>query len=127
MPCHCTSCYEIFTFQNISDNEIIYENSSVEVNYDIYKSMDNCSQFKFNPFKYYNPYDFGNDIDPENNFYNNLSKCQYYTDLQFTEKISKVNGLFFIHFNARSLKKNFQKIKHYILELNLQFYIIAIS
>ena len=126
----CTSCYEVFPFQNISDDEIIFENSSVEVNYDIYKLMDNCSQFNLDSFKYsdYNPYDFGNDIDPENYFYNNLSsKCQYYTDLQFTEKISKVNGLSFIHFNARSLKTNFQKIKHYILELNLQFDIIAIS
>ena len=82
--------------------------------------MDNCSQFNFNSFKYsdYNTYDFENDIDPEIYFYNNLSsKCWYYTDLQFTEKISKVNGLSFIQFNAISLKTNFQKIKHYILEL----------
>ena len=65
----------------------------------------------------------------QNFFFNNnlSSKRQYYTDLQFTEKISKVYGLSFIHFNARSLKTNFQKIKHYILELNLQFDIIAIS
>ena len=56
----CTSCYEVFPFQNISDDEIIFENSSVEVNYDIYKLMDNCSQFNFDSFKYsdYNPYDF---------------------------------------------------------------------
>ena len=47
--------------------------------------------------------------------------------MQFTEKISKVDALSFIHINARSLKTNFQKIKHYILELNLQFDIIAIS
>ena len=77
----CTSCCEVFPFQNISNDEIIFENSSVEDNYEIYKLMDNCSQFKFNSFKYsdYNPYDFKNDTDPEHNFYTNLSsKCQYY-------------------------------------------------
>ena len=108
----------------------MFENSSVEDNYDLYELIDNCSQFNFNSFKYsdYNPHDFENDIDPENNFYNNLSsKCQYYTNLQFTEKIGKVNGLSFIHFNARSLKTNFQKIKERILELYVKFDIITIS
>ena len=33
----------------------------------------------------------------------------------------------FIHFNARSLKTNFHKIKDYILELNINFDIIAIT
>ena len=127
---HCTSCCEVFSFQNVSDDKFVFENSSVEDNYDLYKLIDNCSQFNFNSFKYldYNPHDFENDIDPENNFYNNLSsKCQYYTNLQFTEKIGKVNGLSFIHFNARSLKTNFQKIKDYMLELYVKFDIIAIS
>ena len=108
----------------------MFENSSVEDNYDRYKLIDNCSQYNFNSFKFsdYNPHDFENDIYPGNNFYNNLSsKCQYYTILQFTEKIRKVNGFSFIHFNARSLKTNFQKIKDYILELYIKFYIIALS
>ena len=33
----------------------------------------------------------------------------------------------FTHFNARSLKTNFHKIKDYILELNVKFDIIAIT
>ena len=71
----CTSCCEDFPFQNVSDDEFVFENSSVEDNYDLYKLIDNCSQFNFNSFKYsdYNPHDFDNDIDPENYFYNNLS------------------------------------------------------
>ena len=113
---YCLSCCTVFPFQNISDDEITFENSSVEDNYDLYKLIDNCLQFDINSFKYsdFNPCDFENDIDPDTNIYNNLtSKCEYYTDSKFTEKISKINGLSFIHFNARSLNKNFQKIKDY--------------
>ena len=118
---YCLSCCTVFPFQNIADNEFTFENSSVEANYDLYKLKDNCLQFDINSFKYSdcNPCDFENDIDPYTNFYNNLtSKCEYYTDSKFTEKIiSMINGLSFIHFNARCLNKNFQKIKDYVLEL----------
>ena len=87
-------------------------------------------QVDINSFKYsdFNPCAFETDIDPDTNFQNNLtSTCEYYTDLKVTEKISKIHGLYFIHFNARSLSKNFQKIKEYILEVIVQFGIIAIS
>ena len=56
---------------------------------------------------------FGNDLDPNKNVYNNISKCNYYTDLQLNEEIGVVNGLSFIH----SLKTNVHTIKDYILEL----------
>ena len=36
----CTSCYEVFPFQNISDDKLIFETSSVEVNYDTNKLME---------------------------------------------------------------------------------------
>ena len=76
----------------------------------------------------FNPCGFENDTDQDTNFYNNLtSTCEYYTDSNCTEKISKINGLSFIHFTARSLNKNFQKIEDYILELSLQFDIISTS
>ena len=87
-------------------------------------------QFDINSFKYsdFNPCHFENDNDPDTNFYNNLtSKCEYYTDSKFTEKISKINGLSFLQFNTRSLNKKPQKIKDYILELSLHFDVIAIS
>ena len=65
------------------------------------------------------------------NFYNKISKCKYYTDLQFNEGfirfISRVNGLSLIPFNARSLNTNFHKIKDYILQLKVKFDIIAIT
>ena len=119
-----------FSIKNISHDEFTFENSSVEDNYDLYKLIANCLQFDINSLKYsdFDPYYFENDIDPDTNFYNNLtSKCEYYTDSKFTETISRINGLSYIQFNARSLNKNPQKIKDYILERNLQFDIIAIS
>ena len=89
-----------------------------------------CSQFEFsssNNFDY-NSLDFENDIDPANNFYNNsTSKCDYYTDSEFNDKMCKLGGLSFIHFNARSLKANLQKINEYLQELHLKFDIIAVS
>ena len=39
----------------------------------------------------------------------------------------KLNGLSCIHFNARSLKANLQKINDYLQELHLKFDIIAVS
>ena len=66
---------------------------------------------------------------PNKIFYNNISKCKYCTDLKLNEEICGVNGLSFIHLgvNARRLKTNFHKIKDYILELNVNFDIIAIT
>ena len=57
---YCLSCCTVFPFQNISDDEFTFENSSVEDNYDLYKLIDNCLQFDINSFKYsdFNPCDF---------------------------------------------------------------------
>ena len=67
------ACCEVFPFQEISDDEFVYENSSVEDTYDHYKLMDKCSQFNLNSFNYLDcsSHNFGNDIDPNKNFYNN--------------------------------------------------------
>ena len=76
--------------------------------------MDKCSQLNLNYFNYSDcsPHNFVNDLDPNNNFYNYnflTSKCKYYTDLQLNEEIGGVNGLPFIHVNARSLKNQFSQ------------------
>ena len=72
---YCLSCCTVFPFQNISDDEFTFENFSVEDNYDLYKLIDNCLQFDINSFKYsdFNPCGFEKDIDPDTNFYNNLT------------------------------------------------------
>ena len=69
---HCHSCCEIFPFQNISDDECIFENSSVEKKVDSHALVDKYSHFNVNLFKYSDDKTFGfeSDIDPDNNFCN---------------------------------------------------------
>ena len=85
----------------------------IEETYETYILIDKHSTFNLNSLNYSdcNPHNFGNDIAPNNNIYNNISKCKYYTDLQLNEEIGGVNELTFIHFNARSQKQIFTRLK----------------
>ena len=67
-------------------------------------------------------------IDPDNHFHASIpTDTKYYSDEQFVRDVKSKGDLSFIHFNARSLNKNFQKIKDSIEDLKLSFDIIAIS
>ena len=67
-------------------------------------------------------------IDPDNHVHASISThTKYYSDEQFVRDVTSKGDLSFIHFNARSLNKNFQKIKDSIDDLKLSFDIIAIS
>ena len=67
-------------------------------------------------------------IDPDNHFHASISTdTKYYSDEQFVRDVKSKGDLSFIHFNARSLNKNFHKIKDSIDDLKLSFDIIAIS
>lgn len=70
--------------------------------------------------------EFGSDIDPDNNLYNNIiNNCEYYSDEQF--KGVNMDGAFtIIHFNSRSLYKNYNNIKEYLCQFD-QFSVIAVS
>ena len=63
--------------------------------------------------------------------YNDLpTQCRYFTPAQFSTNFSgtdRANNLSVIHFNARSLKANLNKIKDTLRELEYKFHIIAIS
>ncbi len=60
-------------------------------------------------------YETENYIDPENHFYNNTdNNCEYYTDDQFDCHVKMEGALSIIHFNSRSLCRNFRKIKDYL-------------
>ena len=51
-------------------------------------------------------------IDPDNHFHASIpTDTKYYNDEQFVRDVKSVSDLSFIHFNARSLNKNIQKIK----------------
>ena len=67
-------------------------------------------------------------IDPNNNFYNNIrSPCKYYTEDQFIALKKCKSGISFIHFNARGLRTNFNKIENLLNEFESPFDVIAIS
>lgn len=67
----------------------------------------------------------GSDIDPDHFFNDTNNSCEYYTDEQFNSV--KTKGAFsIIHFNSRSLYKNFNSIKEYMLKFS-KFNIIAVS
>jgi len=70
--------------------------------------------------------EFGGDIDPDEHLFNNIIKdCDYYTDNQF--KCFYTNGAFsIIHFNSRSLNKNYNDIKQYLSQFS-KFSVIAVS
>ena len=46
------SCCEVFPFQNISDDECIFEHFSVDNFFYIHTLVDKCSHFNVNLFKY---------------------------------------------------------------------------
>ena len=49
-------------------------------------------------------------IDPDNHFHTSIpTDTKYYSDEQYVRDVKSVSHLSFIHFNARSLNRNFQK------------------
>ena len=84
----------------------------------------NLKTFSFSEHK---PHELESNIDPENNFYNSTnSNCEYYTDEQFKCNVSMDGSLSIIHFNGRSLYRNFIKIKDYLNQFS-KFSVIAVS
>lgn len=81
----------------------------------------------FNNFRFIRPnkYDIEREIDPETYLYNEPN-CQYYTEEQFNSKVNMKQSLSVIHFNSRSLWKNFVKIKDYLNSFP-KFSIVAVS
>ena len=96
----------------------------------LFNLYEKCDQFEFDPFGIadYNCSDFEMDVDPNNNFYNDvITRCKYYTETQLVGNSKSIEGLSCIHFNARSLNANFAKIRNLIDELKTPFDIIAIT
>ena len=68
----------------------------------------NFETFDLNEYKMHG---FDKDIDPDNHFYSNMSNdCEYYTEEQFNSNITMKGALSLVHFNSRSIDKNFSKI-----------------
>lgn len=77
-------------------------------------------------FLNYKTNEFGEHIDPDNNFYNKIiNECEYYTEEQ-SNNINMEGAFSLIHFNSRSLYKNFEDIKECLSKIN-KFSVIAVS
>lgn len=63
-------------------------------------------------------------FDPENNFYNNdllRNTSEYYDVNKASEKLSQCKQTDFsaLHLNIRSMNRNFESFKQFILEINI--------
>ena len=70
------------------------------------------------------------DIDPDGNFLNVTSKCNYYNELDLNNLTdSKESDIKFsmLHLNARSLRKNFDKFTQLLNSTGHEFSAIGIS
>jgi len=79
-----------------------------------------------------NPFNINNlDKDNDHNMNDypdngNIDSCNYLLSDDFNDKFTNINSNFsLIHFNARSLKKNFDSITDYLLTLNHNFSVIG--
>ena len=72
--------------------------------------------------------EFDRDIDPESNFYNTRHiNCEYYTEGQANEVVKQENRFSMIHFNSRSMYKNFDHIIECLNQFSTPFGVIAVS
>lgn len=73
-------------------------------------------------------HEMDHDINPERNFYHTVHRdCKYFTENQFNVNVRMVGVLFIIHFNSRSLNRNFSKINDYLRQGINKFSVIAFA
>ena len=126
----CPTCKAIFPFHNICDDELQFISMETRLDMKHYELQHTCTSLDVDIFECskYKQNEYERNIDPDRNYFNSIiSKCQYYTDFQFNQIESTDIGLSMVHFNCRSLNRNFEEIKSYLNELNHTFDIIAMS
>ena len=127
---NCIQCCELFPFYGIDDDEFIYLNTHFNISVDVKDTYELCTEIDLEVFKYSNfkENDHEKDIDPDNNFYDDIeTRCKYFTDSQFKTLCKDSTGFSIIHFNCRSLNSNHDKIEHYLHELSYKFDVIAMT
>ena len=126
----CVHCEQLFPFYNIDDDEFTVINTFMDLDLNLAHIYKESLEFDFKPFNYteFSSSDFQQEIDPGNNFFNEIKfNCKYFTEDQLRHSISKKDGLSIIHFNCRSLNANFTKIEDCLHDIGKTFDVIAIS
>ena len=113
---------DVFPCVQVNDDEFLYLNSSLDLNYKLNKLYNACSEYLTHS--------------------NTLStiivnmKCTLILKTTFTTintntklntKVIQEDGVSFIHFNERSLRTNFMKIYEYLKEPKFSFDALTIS
>ena len=71
---------------------------------------------------------FDDKIDPDKEFFNKLKvDCEYYCQENFSQNVTTIKGFSVIHFNCRSIRKNFDAIVDALKNMKYEFDVIAVS
>ena len=92
----CDICAKVFPFHNMTDVELRRTNFNQTSDERLFNLYEKCDQFEFEPFGIadYNRSDFEMDVDPNNNFFNDVfTRCKYYTETQLVTNSKSIEGL----------------------------------
>ena len=116
----------VFPFNSLDDEEFTCAIEDISQNY--LELYDKCSCYNFEPFLCAENEKYFEDIDPDKQFFNKVCiDCTYYTVNKFKQSVRIVNGMSLIHFNCRSIRKNFDNVVDYLNDINYDFDVIAFS
>ena len=121
----CYKCINVLPFFTLSQDEFLYINSRIDLDIDKYETYTKGKHFStvFNAYNEYKACEYGENIDPDNNYYANFNIwCDYYTGQEFTSKFSKTEGLSIVHINCRSIRSNFGAFKAYLSSLEREMH-----
>ena len=98
----------------------------------IHFDPDRLSCLHFNPLdRRHNNLSHCLDLDPDEFFYPDSVKCEYYIEEEFNDMLAKnstnYNSLSLLHFNIRSLSRNFNSLTDLLANINTKFSCIGIS
>ena len=126
---YCNSCKYNWPFANLNDDAFIVANSNINDIDNIVILKNQCKNLSFNYSSYsdYSILSHENDIDPDNNFFNNIrNNCKYY-DINTNFKTDVNKSLSIIHINARNLNTNFEPLTNFLESTFHKFDVIAVS
>lgn len=109
-------------YTSSSSDSSVSEDDSL-TNIDFYSS-----EFKLSELINYKTQKVMDEIDPDNHIFKAISRdCAYFTESTFNDSITMDKKISLIHFNCRSLYRNFESIKDYLNQFKSHFSMIAVS
>ena len=127
---YCKDCIAVFPYSSIDEDEFSFIHSQLDYDDDFLYLMNHCKSIEADHNKRCENKSsgFDNKFDPNENFLDAIENtCSYYTQSEFIDKKIGSKNLSIVHFNARSLKNNFESLNTYLRSLDYKFDIIAIS